>query len=398
MRVRIEKLDHFGRGITSINNKVCFVKGALDEEVVEVEIIRNKSKYLEAETINIIDGSLNREKVKCPYYNLCGGCHLLHMSYKRENKFKKEKVQELLQRYAGLTNFNINDTCFLDEFSYRNKVVLHGKDKKLGYFSEKTHDLIEIDSCLLLPDKINSLIETLKKVAEKSDINSITIRTSNNLDKVMVKIDGKVNDINDIKDKVDVLIVNNKLISNENKIISKIGNISYYVSIDSFFQVNKTLTEKLYEKVLKYTKEIKPQKVLDLYCGTGTIGIYISKLAKQIIGVDSCQSSIDDALENIKLNNIKNIKFICNKVENVIDSFIDIDMIIVDPPRAGLDKKTIDYIQKVNPKNIVYVSCDPMTLARDIKLLKNYQLEEITPFNMFPRTYHVECVCVLNLK
>lgn len=398
MKVRIKKLDHFGRGVTSIDNKVCFVKGALDDEIVEIKVLKNKSKYMEAETANIINRSLNRKRVQCPYYNLCGSCHLLHMSYMRENKFKKEKVQELLKRYTDLDNFKIHDTCFLNEFSYRNKVVFHVKEKKLGYFSEKTHDLVEIDSCLLLPDKINNLIEILKKVVKKSAVDSITIRTSNNLEKIMVKIDGKVNDISDIKDKVDVLIADNKLISKESKIISKIGNINYYVSIDSFFQVNKDLTEKLYEKVLEYTEKIKPQKVLDLYCGTGTIGIYISKFAKQIIGVDSCKSSISDALENVKLNNVKNIKFICDKVENAIDSFKDIDMIIVDPPRAGLDGKTINYIQKINPQNIIYVSCDPITLARDIKLLKNYQLEEVTPFNMFPKTYHVECVCILKLK
>ena len=184
----------------------------------------------------------------------------------------------------------------------------------------------------------------------------------------------------------------------EEKITTTIGSKKYILSVDSFFQVNKTLTEKLYDKVKEQVEKERPNKLLDLYCGTGSIGIYVSDFTKEIIGVDCSKSNIEDANENKKLNNLKNITFINDKVENIIDTFKDIDMIIVDPPRAGLDQKTIINIERISPKQLIYVSCDPATLARDLNLLTNYEVEEVTPFNMFPRTYHVECVSVLYRK
>lgn len=395
MRVKIEKLDHFGRGITKIDNKICFVDGALTDEVVDAEIVRKKAKYLEGKATKIIDSSKHRRKVECPYYDVCGGCNLLHLSYDEENKFKEMKVAEILKRYGNKENIKINSISFGEESGYRNKVVLHGSDGKLGFYKEGSNELVQIKSCLLLPDIINKLVDKLNDIARESDIRKVSIRVSNDLDKVMVKIDGKISDISSIRDMVDVLIINDQVISLEDKIISKIGDVSYSVSIGSFFQVNRDLTSKLYEKVLEYVKNIRPNKVLDLYCGTGTIGIYVSKYALEIVGVDSCKSSIDNAFFNRRLNNVNNINFICDKVENVIEQFNNIDLIIVDPPRAGLDTKTINYIEKIAPDTIIYVSCDPVTLARDLNLLDNYEVLEVTPFNMFPRTYHVECVTVL---
>lgn len=398
MKVKIEKLDHFGRGITKIDNKICFVDDALTDEVVEVEIVREKSKYLEGKATKIIDSSKHRKKVECPYYDVCGGCNLLHLSYDEENEFKEMKIAEILKRYGNKKNIKINSICFGEESGYRNKVVLHGSDGKLGFYKEGSNELVQIKSCLLLPDIINKLVDKLNDIARESDIRKVSIRVSNDLDKVMVKIDCKISDISSIRDMVDVLIVNDQVISLEDKIISKIGDVSYLISIGSFFQVNRDLTFKLYEKVLEYVKNIRPHKVLDLYCGTGTIGIYVSKYALEIVGVDSCKSSIDNAFFNKKLNNVNNINFICDKVENVIDQFNNIDLIIVDPPRAGLDIKTINYIEKIAPDTIIYVSCDPVTLARDLNLLDSYEVLEVTPFNMFPRTYHVESVILLQRK
>ena len=226
----------------------------------------------------------------------------------------------------------------------------------------------------------------------------LLIRTNNDSSKIMLKITGTIKDIELLQEKVDVLIINDKCLTKENKIITTIGTKKYYLSIDSFFQVNKTFTEKLYDKVKEQVEKVRPNKLLDLYCGTGSIGIYVGEFAKEIIGVDYSNSNIEDANENKKLNNLKNITFINAKVENVIDTFKDIDMIIVDPPRAGLAQKTIDNIERISPKHLIYVSCDPATLARDLNLLTNYEVEEVTPFNMFPRTYHVEAVCVLERR
>ncbi len=187
--------------------------------------------------------------------------------------------------------------------------------------------------------------------------------------------------------------------SQEDTLKSTIGDKEFIISYSSFFQINRKLTKRLYDEVLKTVKNKKPNKVLDLYCGTGTIGIYISDFAKEIIGIDNNGSNILDANKNKKLNKVNNIEFICDKVENRIDTFKNIDLIIVDPPRAGLDNKTKEYLQKIKSKTIIYVSCDPVTLSRDLKELnESYIINYIKPFNMFPKTYHVECVCVLKLK
>ena len=158
------------------------------------------------------------------------------------------------------------------------------------------------------------------------------------------------------------------------------------------------MTEKLYDEALKVVREDRPDNVLDLYCGTGTIGIYVSDYCKKIIGVDYNKSNIADANKNKELNKCKNIEFICDKVENQIDKFNNIDIVIVDPPRAGLDSKTKDYLKRISSKKIIYISCDPVTLMRDINDLDSYSVKYIKPFNMFPRTYHVECVCLLERK
>jgi len=396
MKVKIEKLDHFGRGITNINNKIYFVENALPNEIVNIKITKETKKYFLAKTIDFIESSPHRIIESCPFYNECGGCNLEHLTYFKENEFKRRKVQELLVKFAKINPTLVKETIFSDEYNYRNKVTFHGNGNIFGYYKENSNDLLKIDKCLLLDKRINEIVKLLQ--TESNKITELLIRTNNDSSKIMLKITGQVNDIETLKNKVDVLFINSKCLTKEDKIITTIGYKKYYVSIDSFFQVNKTLTEKLYDKVKEQVEKVRPNRLLDLYCGTGSIGIYVSDFTKEIIGVDCSKSNIEDANENKKINNLKNITFINDKVENIIDTFKDIDMIIVDPPRAGLDQKTIINIERISPKQLIYVSCDPATLARDLNLLTNYEVEEVTPFNMFPRTYHVECVSVLYRK
>ena len=366
MKVRIEKLDNFGRGITYINDKICFVEKALPNELVEIEILNEKSKYFEAKAISIIESSTDRIEVDCPYYDTCGGCSLRHMSYLKENIYKEEKVKELLN-HIGKLDVKVNSIIYGPENNYRNKVTLHNSKNKIGYFAKGTKNIIEIKNCLLLDNKINEVILELKLYDK-----DIIIRTSN--------------------DSKDIIINDNKTI------MTNVGNKKYFLSKDSFFQVNKYLTKDLYDLIRKGINK-KYNTCLDLYCGTGTIGIYISDLVDKIVGIDYSKSNIIDAEKNKKLNNIDNISFICDKVENRIEKFKSIDLIIVDPPRAGLDNKTKKYLQIINPERIIYVSCDPVTLARDLKdLSDSYKVLEVTPVNMFPRTYHVECISVLERK
>ena len=396
MEVKIEKLDNFGRGITYLNNKICFVENAYPEEIVEIEILKENKKIIEAKTISVIKESPSRVESLCPYSKTCGGCNFSNLKYEEELIYKTSKVKDLILKFTGLENI-VEDTSYINEYNYRNKIILHGKDNKLGLYEESTNTIVEIDKCLLVNDKINEIIKVLKE--ENISIEEVLIKTSNDEKQVLVSIKGQIKNISKLKELSNVLIINNKLETESSSIVTNIGKYKFYESFNSFFQINKDLTEKLYDEALKVVEQVKPNKLLDLYCGTGTIGIYVSEFASEIIGIDYNESNIFDANKNKELNNLNNIKFICDKVENQIDNFKDIDMIIVDPPRKGLDQKTKEYLNIIKAKHLVYISCDPVTFARDLNDLKdNYDIEYIKPFNMFPKTYHVENVAHLKLK
>ena len=397
MEVKIEKLDNLGRGITYINNKICFIKNSLPNEIVDIEIIKDKSKYLEGKILKYIEKSPLRIEEECPYSSICGGCILNHLCYNDENKFKTNKIKDIMKKYADINSDLIENIVYNDRNYYRNKVVLHGNDNSLGLYKEGTNEIIPIKECLLLNPKINEIITLLNNI--NNGIEEVTIKTSNDNSKVMVSIIGNIKSTSELLNICDVLILNNKYQTNNKVIETNIGNKKYYQSINSFFQVNNTLTKELYNEVLINVRDKNYKKVLDLYCGTGTIGIYIKDYVDKVIGIDYNSSNIEDAKNNVELNNLNNIEFICDKVENKIDEFTDIDLVIVDPPRAGLDNKTKEYLKKINSNEIIYVSCDPMTLARDIKDLSDtYKVKYIKPFNMFPRTYHCETISVLERK
>ena len=377
MEVVIKKLDHFGRGITYINDKICFVDFALPDEIVDIEITKEKKKYLEGKIIKFIKTSDKRVESKCPYFKECGGCDLRHLIKEEQDIFKTEKVKEILFKFANIPNDKVKNIVSINKDNYRNKVVFHVKNKKLGFYKRKSHDLIEIDYCLNLDDRINKLIPDLKKKVKKENPKSIMVRVSNNNDDDEVIIE-----------------------SDDKEIISNIKDKKYLITKDDFFQINKFLTEYLYDEVVKNIKKLNSKKVLDLYCGTGTIGIYVSDYVESVVGVEKVSSSIKSANKNKKLNKIDNIKFIEGTSEEVYPKLKEkFDTVICDPPRSGLEKRVIDTLKEMKPKNIIYISCDPVTLARDLKVLKEiYNIEEITPFDMFENTYHVECVCILKIK
>lgn len=398
--MKIEKLDYYGRGISRSSDKVYFIENALKDEDVSITLLKEKKKYCEAKSKEISNISKDRTKAKCKYYNFCGGCQLMHIKEEKQEEFKKEKVEEILKKFLKY-NKDVNDIVFSKNFNYRNKVVLHVKDNKLGFYKNKTNELIEIDKCLLLNPVINDLISYLKKYIELKDIEKITIKVGNKTNEVMLIIDGSIAYYQNLLEIVDVLIINEKVMTTKDYITSYIGNKKYIIKRNSFFQVNYDISTRMYDKVKDVIVKEKSKNVLDLYCGTGTIGIYISDVVSKITGIEVVSDAIESANTNKKINNVENIEFILGKVEDKLDfiSNNNIDTIIVDPPRSGLHKKVIPILEKISPKTIIYVSCDPITMARDIKLLSNnYELVEVTPYDMFPNTYHVECVCVLNLK
>ena len=400
MRVKIEKLDHFGRGICYIDGKICFVENTLPGEDVKIKINLEKKKYILGSVKDFYSVSPDRVDDVCPYKDKCGGCDLSHLSYKKENEYKCLKVKEILRKYADVDEVLVEDVSFGEEYNYRNKITLHGDHNIIGYYKKNSNDIVPINKCLLVDEKINHIINVINMMSSDNEYKDIIIRVSNDSEEVLISITGKVKGYEVLEDLCDSLIINNEVVKGERTIMSFIGEKRFIISDKGFFQVNKTLTERLYNEVLNIVKEVKPKKVLDLYCGCGTIGIYISDYVDEVVGVEVFKESIENAKKNKKLNNCNNIRFICDKVENVIDNIKDnTDLVIVDPPRGGLDTTSVNVLLGMNVNNLVYVSCDPVTLARDIKLLKEkYNVVSIKPFNMFSRTYHVECVCLLKAK
>lgn len=398
MEKRVEKLDDFGRGIVKIDNKVCFVKNALKDEIVEVEIISNKKKYMVGRSSKIITKSNERITPKCKYYELCGGCNLSHMTFNEENNFKIEKVKNIFRKFAGL-DIDIKKINYKDEYYYRNKIVLRVKNNKLCLLEENSNNYTPIDNCLLVNKKINEVISKLEELLkDENEIDKIMIRYSNYIDDVMIKVDGKVKNISSFKDICSSLIINDKVISNE-FLICSILDKKFYVSSDSFFQVNYDVVNMLYKKIIDVVKNNNSRRVLDLYCGVGSIGICVCDYVDEVFGVEVVEKAIESANKNKKLNKVSNISFKCGKVENVINNDnVEYDTIILDPPRSGVDKKAITVLNNSGSNIIIYVSCDPITLARDVKLLDNYIVKEVEIFNMFPRTYHCESVCILERR
>lgn len=396
--IKIESLDHYGRGISKIDNKIIFIDNALPNEIIEPKILKEKKNYIEGSVLKYIKKSENRVNVKCPYYESCGGCNIMHMSYLEQLKFKQSKIENIIKKYLN-EDVKINNIIGTDNnINYRNKVTFQVKES-IGFYKNKTYDLINIEECLISNNLINNSIKYLKKLYLK-DIKKIICRIANEELMIIIETSNKNIDISPI---INIsssiyLKVNNKYIHVFGKeyIYETLGKYKFKISPDSFFQINIDTCIKLYETVKKYIGTNK--NVIDLYCGTGSIGIYISK-NNNVIGIEINEFAINDAKENAKINKIKNIQFVCGDSGKKLKNLkFNPDIIIVDPPRSGLNKETINNILDFNPKSIIYVSCDPMTLVRDLKILNEfYNIEEITPFDMFPNTYHVEN-CVLLKK
>lgn len=404
--VKITNLDHYGRGIGKYYNKTIFVDNALPSEEVNVKITNNKKNYFEAVVTNYLKKSENRVDPICPYFEICGGCNIMHMTYQNQLEYKQNKVIEIMKKFAGIDSSIIKNIISVEQFNYRNKITLQ-VSKKIGLYKKASYEIVNIDKCHISNCNINKIIEKLNKM-NLENINQIIIKSSLNTNDIMVvfSIYNKINEkylVDSLKDDVTAIIKKykneEKCLYGKSSIIEKINDYQFYISPSSFFQVNTKCMEKLYDKVKEYIKPDKEMCILDLYCGTGTIGIYLSKYVKDVIGVEINKSAVKDAIKNANLNDVDNIKFICADVKDVIKDYKNKDAIIVDPPRAGLSKEAVNNLIKLNANKIVYVSCDPITLARDINILKEfYNLKEITPVDMFPNTYHVETVTLLSKK
>ena len=407
-KIKIEKLDHQGRGIGYLEDKIVFVDNSLPGEMVEIEITKDNSKIKEAKVINYIDISDERIESKCPYYEECGGCNLLHINYLNQLNYKQNKVEEILTKEDIVEINRISKIVPSPrQFGYRNKVTLKN-DGKLGYYKNKSYEIVDINKCLLANDKINDAIINIRNYEIPNNVEEVVIRSINEKEISLTiylrenkKIDNFLNEVSNLFDSIKVIEKKKTLYEKgKSNIIGRLRNFEYQMGQNAFFQVNTDQTINLYDKISDYIKGKNYDTALDLYCGTGTIGIYISKFVNKVIGVEINSEAIENAKINALNNKVKNIDLIVGDTKKILlNKFYKADVIIVDPPRSGLDKEVIDRIILFNPSDIIYVSCDPITLARDLKLLKNkYIIEEVTPFDMFPNTYHVETVVLLSHK
>ncbi len=395
MKVKIIDYAHQGRGIAKIDNKIIFIPKVKLGEEISIDIVKDKKNYSIGKRCNPI-------KVKyCPYYNDCGGCQIGHLTYDEQLEFKKNTVKNIFSKYTNynLTNLEVIPTkCY----NYRNKVTFHIKEDKLGYYEEDTNNLIPIDKCNLLDSNIITLTALLNSF----------IKVHKKLTKVIIKsLDGKLMLILEGKESkesikeffsstVSSLYYNNELISGASSLMIDVLSKKFMVRKDSFFQVNKEGISLIYKEVINLVKELNCNIIYDLYCGTGTISLLVSDYAKKVIGIEVVEDAVRDAKSNAKLNDITNTEFYLGDVSKVIKRLdYTPDTIILDPPRSGLSKDLIEFLLSLKVKNIIYVSCNPLTLARDINLLDSkYELKSIKLVDEFPNTYHLESITLLNLR
>lgn len=325
----IFNLDHQGRGIGRINNKVIFIPGALIGEKVRFRLTTIKKRYLEGELVDLISKSNKRVEPPCPYFHECGGCDLMHMSYEDQINFKQNKIKELITKFTNVDDSLVMNIIDCDNhYNYRNKITLH-VNKKLGLYKKRTNDIITIDHCLISNDNINKVIKKLNNLSSFKNISKIVIRTSEVTNETMIVFyvigesdEGEI--IKVLKKDVSSIIKyknNYETIYGKSYITERIKDMNFIISPSSFFQVNTKQTIKLYDQVLKFANLDGTETIIDLFCGTGTIGLYLSRFCKQVIGVEINEDAIKDALENKKINNIKNIDFICGDVNKIINTF-----------------------------------------------------------------------------
>lgn len=392
MQVHIDRMDHFGNGIGNINGKIIFVKGALTGETVDVTIIKDKKSFMEGNINTIIYKSSKRVEPFCKYFGVCGGCSLCHLNYENTLEYKKERVKNILSKF-DIPKINVirNE----NDLYYRNKIELKIVDGKLGFYEKSTHNLIEIKECKVTKKSINKSFEFVKNM--KLENANVTIRANYN-DEVLIIIDSKEKPVilNPEDYKIVGIILNDKCIYGQDNFMEKINNLFFTVSYNSFFQVNNYINLELFNLI---KENIVGKTVLDLYSGVGTLSIVASKVVDKVYSIEVTQNAVKNALINAKINKCDNINFILGKVEDKIGFINDkIDTIIVDPARAGLDKKTIEVINKLSPQRIIYVSCDTQSLANNLVDLANYEIKKFYILDMFSYTYHIECFCILDRK
>ena len=433
-----------GEGIAKIDGLTIFVPGSIKGEKCEILIVKVLSSHAYGKIVNIIEESKNRKESDCATYKRCGGCSLRHMTYESTLKLKRQIVQNLVNK--GLREkIEVLETIGMkNPYNYRNKAQypvglnLDGQPE-VGVFAQRTHTIIPIQTCLIQTEISQKIAKTIIDFVKEKNIQVYNEKNQKGLLRhIVIKVGKYTNQVmcilvlNDSKfDQEQELVkllcekypeiktivknINNKntnvILGKENinlygdgYIEDKLGEYIFKISPMSFYQVNPIQAEILYTTAINQANLDKKDILFDLYCGIGTIGIFASKYVNKVYGIEIVPQAIEDAKENAKINDVKNIEFICGDVEVAFDELINKEKIIpsaiiVDPPRKGLDNKTVENIAKIQPTKLVYISCNPATMVRDLAKLEDiYNIKTIQPVDMFPWTNGVESITILELK
>ena len=432
-----------GEGIAKIENFTIFIPNAMKGEKVKILIVKVLSSYAYGKLIEIIKPSPYRIESDCATYQRCGGCSLRHIDYEETLNMKQNMVQNLVSKTFN-KNVKVKPTIGMgNPYHYRNKaqfpVGLNKQNEKVvGVFAKRTHEIIPMQDCFLQNTISQEIAFAIQKFIVEKDISVYNEETREGLLRhIVIKVGIRTHEIMCIlvvngnkipyeQELVEMLVkrynvktvVKNINTKNTNVILGEenivlhgdgyiydiLGDYTFKISPMPFYQVNPVQAEVLYNTAIEMADLSKEDVLFDLYCGIGTIGIFASSYVKKVYGIEIVEQAIEDAKENARINQVENIEFMTGDVEKVLTNLIEKkqvypDVVMVDPPRKGLDNTTINNILAVEPKKVVYISCNPATMVRDMKLLEEkYEVNEIQPVDMFPFTSHVECVAVLQLK
>ncbi|MCY0865942.1 MAG: class I SAM-dependent RNA methyltransferase [Aquificota bacterium] len=410
--VHIEKLIYGGYGLSHVEGKSLMVDYALPGERVDVEILKEKKDYMLGRAKRVLVASPERREAPCKYYGLCGGCQLQHMDYLAQVRAKENMLLETIERIGKINIDSLGPSLYSEEFGYRVKAQLKVENSSVGFYERQSHNLVEIDQCLLLHPLINDLIPSLKELARKMQgLREIHVVCSPTEEELVLKL---ISEEIIPKEKLRKLMENilpKKVVGlglyKDGKIYSlgrdfifvKVGPYRYRVSMDSFVQVNY----KLWEKFIEYAVPTDSfDRVLELHCGIGFFSLFLAQRSNFLMAYDSNPSAIRDAEYNAKINSISNATFGLEKGLSALKRHAGdiIDLIFLDPPRAGLSEGEAQLILKNKPKSLVYVSCEPTTLARDLKVLVKggYKITKLHMIDNFPNTYHIEAIAHLIME
>ena len=435
---KVIDLTHEGHGVVKLDRYPIFVPNALINETIEFKVIKVKKNFAIGKLLEIKKESEERVEPPCVYYHKCGGCQLQHMTYQAQLNMKKEQVVNLFHRKADFKDTIIHDTIGMDNpWFYRNKSqVPVGKNNEnkviTGFYRQRSHDIIDMDECLIQDNMHQDVLNQLKLWFNELNISiynerkkqglmrHVVIRTGHHSRELMVvfvtngkkfkqsdvlteklvaafpEIVSVKHNVNDTHSNV-IMGETSYTLYGKDEIQDTLSDVTFKISDQSFYQINSIQTEKLYQRAIEYAELKGEETILDTYCGIGTIGLYMAPKAQHVYGVEIVPEAIADAKQNATLNQFENTTFVCGKAEEVILKWkaqgIKPDVVMVDPPRKGCDETFLETLLELNPRNIVYISCNPSTQQRDAQqLAQRYKLTQITPVDMFPHTTHVETV------